>query len=142
MNKYQGIVLVVCALWVASYLTHQSIEESTIYADEVVNDAFIRRLEVENVPVRVSDNGMFFYQVRHRAEVETIKNQIHKEYYPGRGIHYYEPEREKLFLNSLYRYGIEYRVIRLSDGDYITWSEEDDARVRELQDEVMRAELQ
>lgn len=57
------------------------------------------------------------------------------EYYPGRGVQIYDPVRERLLLKNLSLYGIEYRLVKHSDGTLITWKEEDDARVHKLVEE-------
>lgn len=137
MYKYQGIVIVICVLAVAAYMRQQSIEESSIFSDEVVNEAFIKRLKDENVSVRVSDSGMVFYQIRYKDEVQRIRDEITEEYHPGREVRFYNPEREKLFLSTLAQYGIDYRIIERSDGSHITWKEEDDAQVNEIKEKLL-----
>lgn len=135
MNKYLGIFFALSALAFASYISRQSIEESSIFRDEVVNNAFIRRLEEEDIQFRVGENRMVFYQIRYRGRVKEIHDEIMEEFHPGRAVQIHDAAREKLFLDNLSLYGIEYRIIRLSDGKRITWNEEDDAKAHQIFEE-------
>lgn len=66
MKKFLLISIILSALVLMSYISRQSVEESAIFKDKLVNDAFIKRLKEENIQVRVSENGMVFYKNRYR----------------------------------------------------------------------------
>lgn len=106
------------------------------YAPEV-QDVFIDKLKEHNLEYRVDGEGAVWYRVEDTEKVDQLKKQILDEQLGNQySVSYAVAEEMQLFTGELEEQGIKYQVETRGTRQWVLWSQEDDEKVRQIQEGI------
>jgi len=129
----RSALLVFLGCYYLSFCTSsEDLEESFVFHEPQVQKYFISRLDEEQLPYRISDDGQVWYPYSKKSQVGSIRQEVLKEYYPVNSVEFTQEWQYEETIRQFEERGINYRLIEVGESKKIAWTVEEDDEAREV----------
>jgi len=124
-------------LTVASCGTEKPAEENGfLFFDASLQRAFVAALEKEGIKYHQQGDGTALYSSKDEDKVQKVRMKVLESSFTP-SYHFEEQEVQTRFKEKLRSAGIRSGVEIRQGQEWVTWSEQDDARVKEIREKLL-----
>ena len=132
-----GLLLFLALLTMPACASKHDFELSIYFYEPEAQRALREELTKADIPYKVDKKGVVWYRIEDQQEVALIQKKILNETLVNQfATSYASRSEEQLFTEALERSAISYRIKEQGSHRWVTWSPEDDAKVRKIEEEV------
>ena len=111
-------------------------ENRLIYDDGVAREMLVEALKAQKISYRIDAAGGVWYPAKDEKAVDEIAKKIILTRFSGFAASFEDPVDVVSFRGKLSKAGIPYKTKLQQGREWTTWEKSDDARVKEIQEEV------
>jgi hypothetical protein len=126
----QALLIFLGCYYQIACTSNEDLEESFIFYEPKAQERFITRLSEEQIPYRVSKDGQVWYLFSNKLQVQSIQQEVLKEYSPGNAVSFPQEWQYEAAIRQFKNKGINYRLIESREGRKIVWEDKDDEEAR------------
>ena len=121
----------------ASCTAADKFEANTYFYEPEAQQALRHELDKATVPYRVDQKGIIWYRIQDTEKVMAARKKIIDEVLVNKhATSFVDQDEEQLFTDALKKNGIKYHIKEQGGRRWVTWSSEDDMKVKKIEDEI------